>query len=113
MRPKNPSAPLLVTSRRDRRALADSDLEFQRAYLSLALSAARAEKAAALESLSLHSDGVWADIISPVSAKVIYLEQVMGRIERETKRRADRNAAVLSRKSAAAKSRQNAQAKSR
>jgi len=77
------------------------------------LSAARAEKATALESLSLRSEGTWGDIISPVSAKVIYLEQVMGRIERETKRRIDRNAKILSRKSAAAKSRQNAQAKSR
>lgn len=38
----------------------------------------------------------------------LYLDQVYGRIERETKRRTDRNAKILSRKSAAA-SRPNAQ----
>lgn len=105
-RPTNPHAPALVTSRRDRRALPDNDLEFQLAYVSLALTAARADKKAAIDALSFQDEATWGDTISPVTAKVHYLEQVMGRIEREIKRRSDRNAAVRSRQSEAAKSRE-------
>jgi hypothetical protein len=97
MRPKNPTAPRLITSRRDRRALTDDDLQFQRAYASLAVVQARAAMEAASNAYFIDTAMLTTEQLeergktaNETQANWRYLDQVLGRIDREITRRAER-----------------------